>query len=448
MDYANKHIAILGCGSSGEAAAQLLLAAGAKVTVLDSAEREVLGARPERLESSGAYLVTGTAALGDQGSYDLAVLSPGIPRTAPLVQNILNRGIDMIGELELAYEMCACPVIAITGTNGKTTTTGLVASMLRGAGARAVAGGNMGPPFSALVSESRESDYAVIEVSSFQLEEIRTFHPKVAIWLNFAPDHLDRYANMAEYLSAKRRLFENQTAEDVAILNGAETYPPLVPRVVTFSATQAGCDFSLRQDTFITWHDEILVDLRDTNLRGIHNAENVMAALATGLALGYAPDQLAPGLCAYRPDAHRCEPVAEHDGVLFINDSKATNPSALEMALRSQSRPVVLIAGGKQKGFEFDSLREIISQRVKSAVLIGQVAEDMASAWHGAAPCQQAGSLQEAVELAAALAVSGDVVLLSPGTSSFDMFRSYEDRGAQFTQAVLNFLSKQPNSNQ
>ncbi len=412
------------------------------VTVLDTADRKALGQRPSNIEALGARVVAGRHALDDEGEYDLAVLSPGIPRSAPLVESVLRRRIDLIGELELAYTMCPCPVIAITGTNGKTTTTGLIAAMLRAAGARVVAGGNMGPPFSALIEDSRSSDWAVIEASSFQLEEIRTFRPQVAVWLNFSSDHLDRYDSLEAYRAAKLRIFENQTAGDVAIVNGAESFPPLAARAVTFSALRQGCEFGLRDGSLITRMGEPLLDMRQTNLRGIHNAENLMAALASGIALGYDPASLLPGLRSFCPDAHRCELVAECDGVAYINDSKATNPSALEMALRSQDRPVVLIAGGKRKGFEFDSLRSLVAKRVKAAVLIGQVAPDIQRAWHGATACQTAGTMREAVELAASLASAGDVVLLSPGTSSFDMFQSYEDRGQQFSQAVQELLTK------
>lgn len=442
VDYRNKHIVVLGCGSSGEAAAGLLRKEGAMVTVLDTARREDLGARPAQIEALGANVVTGLEALDDERLYDLAVLSPGIPRASPLVQRILDRRIDMIGELELAYEMCPCPVVAITGTNGKTTTTGLIASMLRGAGFRVVAGGNMGPPFSDLIGEAQTCDYAVIEASSFQLEEIRTFRPRVAVWLNFAADHLDRYTSLEEYRAAKLRIFMNQGTDDWAVVNGADPLTGLSAQTVTFSALRDGCQWGLSDGTTITREGRPVLDMRETNLRGAHNAENLMAALAVGVALDCETAELLPGLCAYRPDAHRCEVVAEAGGVLYINDSKATNPSALEMALRSQSRPVVLIAGGKRKGFTYDTLRPLVAERVKAAVLIGQVADEMARAWAEATPCHTATTLDEAVAMAAALASSGDAVLLSPGTSSFDMFRSYEDRGQQFARAVGQHLTQ------
>jgi UDP-N-acetylmuramoylalanine--D-glutamate ligase len=433
--YSNKQIAILGLGESGEAAALLAAKEGAMVTVLDSGEAGKLRERIERLRARGVRITSGPAADADREPYDLAILSPGIDPAAPLVQNFIGRRIDMIGELEFAYELCHCPVIAITGTNGKTTTTQLVAQMLQGSGFRTIAAGNISPAFSAVVEQSRAVDVITLEVSSFQLERIRTFRPKISVWLNFAPDHLDRYASMQEYFEAKLRVFENQTEEDFAVVKLGEHLPPIRPRKITFSASAPGGDFELR-DGEILFHGESVLRQSETRLRGLHNAENLMAALATGIAMGVPFDRMREPLLQYSAMPHRCEWVGTVKGVDYINDSKATNLDALEKALMGETRPVVLIAGGKDKGFEFDSIASLIACRVRCAVLIGEMAERIERSWHGQVACVKTASLAEAVEQARARAQAGDVVLFSPGTSSFDMFKNYADRGNQFRALV------------
>ncbi len=408
------------------------------VTVLDTATREKLKDRVLRLERRGINVLSGKQSLDDSTQYQRAIISPGIPRSAPLVENLLKRRIEMIGEVELAYEMCHCPVVAVTGTNGKTTTTGLIHSLLAGSGKSVAAGGNMGPPFSSLVGNSSELDYLVVEVSSFQLEEIRQFRPTVAVWLNFSPDHLDRYASLAEYRAAKLRIFMNQQHGDFAIVNRACELPELRAERITFSAFRGDADFTMPVEGVISFRGCEVFRMRDSQLSGIHNVENLMAALATGYALGVRFDDMQAGLGSYQAERHRNELVDEINGIRFINDSKSTNPASLEMALRSQQRPVVLIAGGKEKGFSFSGLSELIKSKVKAAVLIGEISGNLAQEWQDLTSCRQARSLDEAVTMASQLAQPGDVVLLSPGTSSFDMFSGYEERGCQFCEAVLS----------
>jgi UDP-N-acetylmuramoylalanine--D-glutamate ligase len=313
--------------------------------------------------------------------------------------------------------------------------------MFEGAGVRTVAGGNIGTAFSAFVRQSGELDVATLEVSSFQLEDIRTFRPHIAAWLNFTPDHLDRYRSMEEYRAAKLRIFENQTADDWAILNLRDVRDGIVPapraRVVTFSATLDGGDYTF-VDGVIRCGGEAVLALADTRLRGAHNAENLMAALAIGRAWGLEAARMLPGLVGYRPQAHRCETIREVGGVLWINDSKATNLDSVEQALRAVDRPVVLVAGGKDKGFDYAPLREPVADRCRAAVLIGEMAERIERDWAGAVNCTRAPGLAEAVAEAARCARPGDAVLFSPGTSSFDMFRDYRDRGDQFRRLVLN----------
>ena len=438
MPYANQSIAVLGAGESGESAARLLKRENAMVTILDTAEENKLRKKIDALGTEGIRVIAGLAAEHESlhGRYDHVILSPGIDPAVPLVQNFIKRRIEMIGELELAYEMCKCPIIGITGTNGKTTTTQLVEKMLNACGVKTVACGNIGPAFSARVHESKDLEVMTIEVSSFQLETIRRFRCETSVWLGFAPDHLDRYRSMDEYYAAKIRIFENQTADDWAVINSRDRLPELKARTVTFSAYAPGADFELRTGV-IHFRGERVLAMADTHLRGSHNAENLMATLGVGMVRGLSFAQMAPPLCEYKPLPHRCEILRTVNGVEWVNDSKGTNPDSVEKALHSETRPVVLIAGGKDKGFEYDLLTELVVARCRAAVVLGEMAGRIEAIWKSRLPVANAGwSLEKAVALAHGLAQPGDVVLFSPGTSSFDMFKNYADRGNQFRALV------------
>jgi UDP-N-acetylmuramoylalanine--D-glutamate ligase len=332
------------------------------------------------------------------------------------------------------------PVIGITGTNGKTTTTELLAQMLNACGQRTIACGNIGKPLCEVALEDRDLDLLTVEVSSFQLETISTFRPAISVWLNFAPDHLDRYRSVAEYRAAKLRIFENQTADDVAVINAGESLPEIAARTVTFSAYANQADFRFENGS-IVYQNQPVLRMAGTKLRGSHNIENVMAALAVGLARGLSFEQMVPPLQTYEPRPHRCEFVREVGGVAYINDSKATNLDAVEKALLAQNRKVILIAGGKDKGFTFETLRTLVSEKSRAVILIGEMAGRICHDWKDKVPCEIANSLADAVERAHAVAQSGEVVLFSPGTSSFDMFKSYADRGDQF-RALVHALPK------
>ena len=437
-----KKAVVLGLGHSGEAAAALLLDQGVAVTVCESADTPALRSKAEALQARGATVLLGVAAETDPSIYDLAVLSPGIDPVVPLVRNVVAKKIPLIGELELAFRECACPVVAITGTNGKTTTTELTERILKGCGIRTMASGNIGLPFSSAVRESRQLDAMVLEVSSFQLETIKSFRPKVAAWLNLSANHLDRYPGMQEYRTAKLRLFENQTAEDFAVVNAVNDLPPLKASVISFSAVTDKADFTLR-DTSIYFRSKKILDQSTTRLPGVHNAENIMAALGIGHALGVEMEALVGAISDYAPPAHRCEFVRDLDGVRWINDSKATNLDAMAQALRSADGPVVLIAGGKDKGFEFDGIAELVGDRVRAAVLIGEMRRRIATSWKNT-ECHCVDSLEEAVAVARRLAQSGDTVLFSPGTSSFDMFANYGERGNKFKNFVQQLETSTP----
>src|SRR5437660_1929751 len=434
--YKSHRVAVMGAQLSGSAAALLLASEGAQVTVLDSAEdKNLLKSTLDNLRAHDVRVICGPAADHDSSEYQWVVLSPGIDPASPLGRNFSSRKVETISEVELGWRFCEMPVIAVTGTNGKTTTTELLAQMLNACGQRTIACGNIGKPLSEVAREKQSFNVLTVEVSSFQLEAVRTFRPSISLWLNFAPDHLDRYRSVADYRAAKLRIFENQTDTDVAVVNAIEKFPAIRPRKITFSAYSDQADFQL-SDGAIVYQNQAVLRLSDTKLRGLHNIENLMATLAAGMARGLSFSHMAPALRNYEPRPHRCEFVREVDGVDYVNDSKATNLDAVEKALRTQTKPVVLIAGGKDKGFTFDPLRSLVKEKVQSTILIGEMAGSIRRSWNGAVKSEIATSLADAVERAHATAKPGEVVLFSPGTSSFDLFKSYADRGDQFRALV------------
>lgn len=444
--YAGQRVAVLGLGRSGVSAARLLARHGAIVTVLDSGNSPALAESGKTLEAEGISVALGERAVLLEAPFDWAVLSPGIDPAVPMMRNFIDRrpGLEIIGELELGYRHCAAPIVAITGTNGKTTTTELTTEALNFAGKKAVAAGNIGLPLSEVAADSANLDWVVVEVSSFQLETITSFRPRIAVWTNFTADHLDRYPNMGEYREAKEHIWDYMQPDDLAIIplveERAGAFPHLKARVITHSVYQPGATYGLK-DNLITRQGVPVLDMGTVQLAGIHNAENMALALALCEACGLTADQIVPALQAYRPRPHRCEKIRELDGVLWLNDSKSTNLDSLEKALSSQTRPVVLIAGGKDKGFEFEKLANLVQAKVRDSILIGEMQERIAAVWPdlsgGPAEHYLAQSLADAVAAARGHAQPGDVVLFSPGTSSFDMFTSYVDRGNQFRELVL-----------
>jgi len=435
MDVNGKQVVVLGLGISGMEAAKLLRDQGARVTVWDSATGDAkVNRRAEALRRLRISVELGEA-IAATDRFDFCVLSPGIHPDAPLVRGLRQAALPMLGELEIAYRFCKCPIVAITGTNGKTTTTELVDAVLAAGGKRTKASGNIGTAFPAAVRDSANLDVMVLEVSSFQLEHIVEFRPRISVHLNLTPDHLDRYASMAEYEAAKWQVFRNQTPDDVAIVNANLRLPEIAAQKITLCAAGRQADYQLIDGWLVARGEQVLEQSR-TNLIGPHNAENMLAALAVA-DLYHVPREAAiRALCAYKPLPHRCEKVGVIDGVTFINDSKATNIDALEKALLAQGSPVVLMAGGKDKGLDFSGLRPLLREKAKAIVLIGQMTEKLFAAWNSAVPCVKATTLADAVEEARRLAGPGDVVLFSPGCSSFDMFRDFEDRGDQFRALI------------
>ena len=427
------------------AAARLLKKCGAIVSALDTGASPTLEQKALDLRGEGITVTTGPEAAEVTPDHDLVVLSPGIEEKSKLVVQARSEGAPLIGELELAYTLATSPLIAITGTNGKTTTTELTARILRGAGIDAEACGNIGTPMSELLL-GKPPGLFVAEVSSFQLETIRTFRPKVALLLNLSPNHLDRYASMEEYQSAKLRIFENQTAEDWAVIPFGEDFPGIRSRTITFSTTDSRADITLSSAGLIRYRNQDLVDMRRTRLQGPHNAANLMAAFGAGLALSADPVAMASAVSDYTPPAHRFEKVREENGVTWINDSKATNLDAMEQAIRSVKGSLILIAGGKDKGTGFGPIAQLVRERASAAILIGEMRSRIAGEWQ---PMETllAENLEEAVLLAASKALPGTTVLFSPGTSSYDMFRDYIERGDTFRRLVQSLPVESINTN-
>lgn len=432
MDLKGKHVAILGVGRSGRAAAALALREGARVSAWDSAGEDAFAGMPKGVEIHPSA----TAELGAELVCDVLVVSPGIDTYGPYVDAFAKHAGEVIGEIELAARFYQGRIVGITGTNGKTTTTELVERILSHAGLSGTACGNYGKPFAEVVLQPHPPAAVSLELSSFQLETISTLHPVVAVWLNFAPDHMDRYPTVEAYRAAKLRIFENQTTADTAVIRSGEDLPPLAAKVVTFSTIDDSTAWFSDGET--VRHDGAAwLDLhRDTSLRGLHNAENAMAAMAACQALGISASVMRDALHGYAPPPHRCELVRTLDGVEYLNDSKATNLHALESALRSQIRPVVLIAGGKEKGLDYAPVVPLLGKKALAAVTFGQIARPLAELFSKAVSCEAVSSLAEAVTTARSLAPRGSTILLSPGTSSFDQFSGYEQRGNAFRDLV------------
>ncbi|MGB6222232.1 UDP-N-acetylmuramoyl-L-alanine--D-glutamate ligase [Haloferula sp.] len=430
MNLAGKTVTVLGAGRSGRAAVALALRGGARVRVFDAAPR--IEGMPDGVE---IHPSAGEASARD-GQCDLLVVSPGIDTYGPLVAAFSACAGEMIGEVEFACRHFEGKIIAITGTNGKTTTTELVERILKAGGIDGVACGNYGVPVCEVVMRDPAPEVLALEASSFQLETVVDFKPDVAVWLNFAPDHMDRYPSVEKYKAAKLRIFENQRATETAVVRKGEDLPDLEAKVVSFSTDDESADW-FSDGRYLMHRGQSLIDLEQgSHLRGKHNAENAMAAIAACKVLGVDDETIHKALDGYAPPRHRCELVRTLDGVEWLNDSKATNLHALESALRSQTRPVVLIAGGKDKGLDYRPVLPLLAEKARAAVTFGQISGSLAELFSHAVPVEPVGTLDEAIDAARRHCVRGGTVLFSPGTSSFDQFDGYEQRGDTFCRIV------------
>jgi UDP-N-acetylmuramoylalanine--D-glutamate ligase len=454
VELAGARVTVMGLARSGIAACRLLQAAGARVTVADRKESVELTSALGAIDRDHVGVTVGARYESSLDEADLVVISPGVPyRLAPL-EIVRRRGVKVISELELASQFIRSPLLAITGTNGKSTTVTLIGKFLAESGKRAFVGGNLGIALSeAAIEDFRASqaekpspfDYLVVEVSSFQLETIDRFHPWIAALLNVTVDHQDRYESLDEYVAAKQRIFENQIASDFALFNldddrvAALRHRVHATRLGFTSGATIGAEMHggtyLEGDrivTTVTGMRQEICHRSEIRIIGNHNVKNVMAATTYAVLCGCPLDAIRRVLATFPGLEHALEIVRERRGVRFVNDSKGTNVDATLKALESIDQPVWLIAGGRDKGGDFSRLAQAVSRRVKRVILIGEAAPLLRQAWEDVVTMTEAATLREAVDCAAQGASPGDVVLLSPACASFDMFADYQDRGRQF----------------
>ena len=457
MNVKDLHVTVVGLARSGVGAARLLQYLGARVTVADRKEPEELRTILPQLDQSGIAVRVGAQYESALEGADLVVISPGVPTQLDALNRVRARGIRVIGELELASRFVTAPIVAVTGTNGKSTTVTLIGKFLQESGKRAFVGGNLGIAASEAALASVQAkpgspppyDYAVFEVSSFQLETTEQFHPWIASILNVTLDHMDRYASVDDYVAAKSRIFANQTAGDYALFNLDDARVAALRSrtkgaVLGFSrsgATMSGVTGGTVLDgdlivTTVRGTREEICRRSDMRLIGLHNVENVMAAVTYGLLCGCSIEAIRAVLRSFPGLEHALEVVRERRGVRFVNDSKGTNVDAVLKALEGIEQPIWLIAGGRDKGGDFSRLERTIRERVKGLIVIGEAAGRIQAAMGDFDRCRPAATLREAVELAAREAQPGEVVLLSPACASFDMFADYQDRGRQFKALV------------
>jgi len=445
---AEKKVTVIGAARSGLAAARLMQEMGAMVFVSESGVPEKLAAQISDLKAAGIEYETGghTERALDA---EIMIVSPGVPSDAPVIRKALDRGLRVVSELEAASWFCPSPVIAVTGTNGKTTTTTLIGKVMHDAGRKHVVGGNIGTAFSSLVGTLDAGSVAILEVSSFQLDYIESFHPKVSIILNITPDHLDRYGhNFAKYIASKCRIFENQTSEDFLIYNydDPETreqvrrYASLHVHAVPFALERKFEEGAFVENknliTVIGNKKSDVIETGRIGIRGIHNLYNSMAAALAGAVMKVSGESLRSTLASFKGVEHRLEFVREFEGVKYINDSKATNVDSVWYALQSYREPLIVLVGGRDKGNDYSRLHALVKKNVKAVVAIGESAEKVYQEFCSMTIAVKAAGMEEAVKLARELARAGDIVMLSPACASFDWFENYEQRGRVFKQIV------------
>jgi len=444
FEFAGKRVLVVGLARTGVVASLFAAGYGATVTATDAKPESELAETAERLRAAGVKLELGGHRQETFLDQDLIVISPGVPITLPPLALVQSRGVPVWSEIELAWRLLRGKLVAITGSNGKTTTTALIAHILKTAKIETLVGGNIGTPLLSLVESSSDSSVMVAEISSFQLGAIEAFRPEIGAMLNLTPDHLDRHSSFEEYAAAKMRLFENQIERDAAVLNADDPEVtqrmPSRPHVYWFSRQKrVAAGAFLRDDQIVFRHDgtETALARRDEiPLRGEHNVENVLAACTAAYLAGADATAIANGVKTFRGVEHRLEFVAEIGGVAFYNDSKATNVDAARKAVEAFPGPLIVILGGKDKGSPYTPLQDPLRERARLAIVIGAAAEKIAADLGGSVAVEGAGTLERAVHIAMGCARPGDVVLLAPACSSFDQFENYEQRGRVFKQLV------------
>ena len=451
MEYNGKKALVCGMAKSGIAAAKLLKRLGAEVTLQDMKKREDIAADVLNLENEGIVLYTGANPDDIACAQDIIVLSPGIPCDLPFILAAEEAGVSVISEVELAYTLTKCPITAITGTNGKTTTTTLTGEIMKAVYGNTAVVGNIGIPYSDEVERLTEKDWVVAEISSFQMEKAKEFTPHISAVLNITPDHLNRHKTMEVYIAMKEKVFEKQTAEDFCILNyGDEACRKMADKTaakVFFFSSSEKLEEGIYLDgenIEVRWNgiNETLINVNDLQILGVHNHENVMAAAAMAICANIPLDTIRSVLKAFGGVEHRIEYVATVDGVDYYNDSKGTNVDASIRAVLAMKKPIVLIGGGYDKGGSFDEWTQLFPGRVKHLVLIGVTAPQVRASAEkfGFTAISDCETFKEAVDLCREKAEDGDCVLLSPACASWGMFDNYEQRGDMFKEQVRGYL--------
>ena len=455
MDVVGKRVAVIGAGASGLAASVLLSARGAQVCLVDEGTPSIDPERRAELDQAGVDLRLATDEMGMK-QVDWVVLSPGIGEGSALLRAVRRLQVPILSEIELAFRLSPQPVVAITGTNGKTTTTRMVETMLLQLGRKCAAAGNIGLPYASAIMARPDAEWFVLEVSSFQLEDTNQFRPRVAVLLNLAPDHLDRHGSTRDYYRAKARLFRNQGLGDWSLVQREALHEleslgvTIRGRVLTFSTKDTSADLYYGRGLIVSripgWSG-VVYDCSEGNLAGQHNAENLMAAILVGYTLELPLSEIRIALSEFRSDAHRFELLRPLSGVQVVNDSKSTNPDSTRAAIEAgadlveETGRLWLIAGGVNKQLSFSSLEPLVSEYVDGAFLFGRCRDQIGAAWQRAVPCAMSESMQESVERVLTLAQAGDVVLFSPGCASFDQYRNYRHRGESFRSIIRQYRS-------
>lgn len=447
MELKNKRVLVVGLGKSGIAAAMFLRQQGARVTVSDARSAAALAEEIPALLEAGIMVESGGHGLLTFRRQDLIVISPGVPLDTPEVRQVISFGVPVIGELELASRFLKGRILAITGSNGKTTTTTLVGKILAEGGLPTLVGGNIGTPVISLISESTDETVNVLEVSSFQLETIEQFRPWIAVVLNITPDHLDRHGSFENYAAMKARITENQQAEDFLVLNAEDKPTQMVAAKTKAQIFWFSPRRPIKQGTFV-YGDSIvfvpregakaepIMPVAEIPLKGSHNVENVLAAICAARLAGVAAEKIRASVTSFKAVEHRLEFVRTVEGVEYYNDSKATNVDAAMKAIAAFPGGIHLILGGKDKDSDYTTLSPLLKERVKAVYTIGSAAEKIERQLHGVVKMVGAGTIDVAVHEAAKAAIPGDVVLLAPACSSFDQFENYEHRGRTFRRIV------------
>jgi UDP-N-acetylmuramoylalanine--D-glutamate ligase len=447
LELKGKKVLVVGLGKSGLAAALFLRRRGAQVTVSDVRSAEALAKDIPALLEEGIMVETGGHGLLTFRRQDLIVVSPGVPLNTPELAQVKSFGLPVIGELELAARFLKGRSLAITGSNGKTTTTALVGEILEKAGFPTLVGGNIGVPVIALIDQSTDETWSVLEVSSFQLESTQRFHPSIAVILNITPDHLDRHGSFENYALAKERIFAAQDEHDSVVLNAdnaraAQAASRSVAKVYFFSVEHSVLQGAWVEDGYVVYRQakdatiEKIMPLSGVPLKGAHNVENVLAAVCASRLAGVPAEQIRTAIESFQAVEHRLEYVATVNGVEFYNDSKATNVDATAKAVAAFSSGIHLILGGKDKNSDYSQLAQLLRARVRAVYTIGSAAAKIESQLRGVVSILSCETLDNAVSAAASAARPGEVVLLAPACSSFDQFENYEQRGRMFKELV------------